>query len=93
MLTVLRVNHAKTVNNQRTQSCISLIGVWTVSQGKGDMVTYWLEGKRSAAPAKDARNPVTLQESERDPETHTDDYSSIPGVLSGSDDADLLCDP
>uniref|UniRef100_A0A672MRP3 guanylate cyclase n=1 Tax=Sinocyclocheilus grahami TaxID=75366 RepID=A0A672MRP3_SINGR len=53
------------------------------SQGKGDMVTYWLEGKRAAAPAKDARNP----------ETHTDDYSSIPGVLSGSDSADLLCDP
>ncbi|XP_016359873.1 atrial natriuretic peptide receptor 1 [Sinocyclocheilus anshuiensis] len=52
-------------------------------KGKGDMVTYWLEGKRAAAPAKDARNP----------ETHTDDYSSIPGVLSGSDSADLLCDP
>ncbi|KAL0149958.1 hypothetical protein M9458_054617, partial [Cirrhinus mrigala] len=64
--------------------------------GKGDMVTYWLEGKRSAAPAKDVKRPVTLQESERPatvPDTHTDDYSSIPGVLSGSDSSDLLCDP
>ncbi|RXN08415.1 atrial natriuretic peptide receptor 1-like protein [Labeo rohita] len=65
-------------------------------KGKGDMVTYWLEGKRSAAPAKDVKKPVTLQESERPatvPDTHTDDYSSIPGVLSGSDSSDLLCDP
>ncbi|KAI2649376.1 Atrial natriuretic peptide receptor 2 [Labeo rohita] len=64
--------------------------------GQGDMVTYWLEGKRSAAPAKDVKKPVTLQESERPatvPDTHTDDYSSIPGVLSGSDSSDLLCDP
>ncbi|XP_073678888.1 atrial natriuretic peptide receptor 1 [Garra rufa] len=65
-------------------------------KGKGDMVTYWLEGKHSAAPAKDVKKPVTLQESERPatvPDTHTDDYSSIPGVLSGSDSSDLLCDP
>ncbi|KAF4096230.1 atrial natriuretic peptide receptor 1 [Onychostoma macrolepis] len=62
-------------------------------KGKGDMVTHWLEGKCSSAPAKDARKPVTLQESERVPETLADDYSSIPGVLSGSDSADLLRDP
>ncbi len=40
------------------------------------METHWLEGKRSA-PAE------TLQESERVPETLDEDYSSIPGVLSG----------
>ncbi|XP_043088469.1 atrial natriuretic peptide receptor 2 isoform X2 [Puntigrus tetrazona] len=56
-------------------------------KGKGDMVTYWLEGKRSSAPVKDSRRPVML------PETPADDYSSIPGVPSGSDGADLLPDP
>ncbi|XP_016111881.1 atrial natriuretic peptide receptor 2-like [Sinocyclocheilus grahami] len=69
-----------------TNVCVALPGQTGAEcslRGKGDMVTYWLEGKRAAAPAKDARNP----------ETHTDDYSSIPGVLSGSDSADLLCDP
>ncbi|XP_056588336.1 atrial natriuretic peptide receptor 1 [Triplophysa dalaica] len=54
-------------------------------KGKGDMVTYWLEGKRAAAPGKDSKKPALLQESE--------DYTSIPGVLSPSNSTDLLCDP
>ncbi|XP_065601277.1 atrial natriuretic peptide receptor 2-like [Cyrtonyx montezumae] len=45
-------------------------------KGKGDMITYWLEGKKACATQKTAPSPsVTLQDSNRA------SFSLIPGVL------------
>lgn len=47
-----------------------------LSQGKGDMITYWLEGKKASATHKTVPNPsVTLQDPNRT------SFSLIPGVL------------
>ncbi|TRZ04018.1 hypothetical protein DNTS_031185 [Danionella cerebrum] len=44
-----------------TLTCRGLLQV----KGKGDMVTYWLEGKHSSAPNKDQKKPAMLQELEK----------------------------
>ncbi|KAM9167232.1 atrial natriuretic peptide receptor 1-like isoform 2-T2 [Mergus octosetaceus] len=47
-------------------------------KGKGDMVTYWLEGKKASATQKDVPSPsVTLQDPNRT------SFSLIPGVFQG----------
>ncbi|KAK7129468.1 hypothetical protein R3I94_017622 [Phoxinus phoxinus] len=63
-------------------------------KGKGDMVTYWLEGKHSSAPSKDAKAlpPQELERPVSVPELQNEDFSSIPGVLSSSDSTGPLCD-
>ncbi|XP_075787560.1 soluble guanylate cyclase 89Da-like [Pelodiscus sinensis] len=45
-------------------------------KGKGDMVTYWLEGKKDTAIQKQAPIPTTTSQ---DPDGTT--FSLIPGVL------------
>nr|XP_047906539.1 atrial natriuretic peptide receptor 1-like isoform X7 [Anser cygnoides] len=47
-------------------------------KGKGDMVTYWLEGKKASATQKEVPSPsVTLQDPNRT------SFSLIPGVFQG----------
>ncbi|XP_035166892.1 atrial natriuretic peptide receptor 1-like [Oxyura jamaicensis] len=47
-------------------------------KGKGDMVTYWLEGKKASATQKEVPSPsVTLQDPSRT------SFSLIPGVFQG----------
>ncbi|KAM4706822.1 atrial natriuretic peptide receptor 1-like [Discoglossus pictus] len=45
-------------------------------KGKGDMVTYWLEGKTTPSKKGSQTNSTTIQEMERDT------FNLIPGVLS-----------
>lgn len=63
-------------------------------QGKGDMVTYWLEGKKTSLVSKEV-SPVTkttkhiTMETEKEMEKEEELYSSMPGFLND----DLLLDP
>ncbi|KAG7461783.1 hypothetical protein MATL_G00194710 [Megalops atlanticus] len=53
-------------------------------KGKGDMVTYWLEGKQAVPVVKDhGKKPPPMPENEKD------HYTSIPGFLN----TDQLIDP
>ncbi|KAK2863413.1 hypothetical protein Q5P01_002946 [Channa striata] len=59
-------------------------------KGKGDMVTYWLEGKKMSLICKDVSSDAktsknVTMEKEKEPEA----YSSVPGFVS----EDLLLDP
>ncbi|XP_005754328.1 atrial natriuretic peptide receptor 1 [Pundamilia nyererei] len=63
-------------------------------KGKGDMVTYWLEGKKTSLVSKDIiADPKTAKlittETEEEAEKKQELYSSIPGYLND----DLLLDP
>lgn len=52
--------------------------IHSLPQGKGDMVTYWLEGKKASATQKEVPSPsVTLQDLNRT------SFSLIPGVFQG----------
>ncbi|CAJ1048421.1 atrial natriuretic peptide receptor 1-like [Xyrichtys novacula] len=62
-------------------------------KGKGDMVTYWLEGKKSSYVSKDVsidaktNKAVTMETKEAGQEEEL--YASMPGVLNG----DFFLDP
>ncbi|KAM4537078.1 atrial natriuretic peptide receptor 1 [Odontesthes bonariensis] len=61
-------------------------------KGKGDMVTYWLEGKKTSLTSKDADPDASAPKRVNvEPETETDrePYSSMPGFVND----DLLMSP
>ncbi|KAM7376847.1 hypothetical protein PAMA_013558 [Pampus argenteus] len=73
-----------------------IIDNYDVYKGKGDMVTYWLEGKKTSLVSKDvspdakATKHVTMElEKEMETEKERELYSSIPGFLNH----DCLLDP
>ncbi|XP_041041448.1 atrial natriuretic peptide receptor 1 isoform X3 [Carcharodon carcharias] len=51
-------------------------------KGKGDMVTYWLEGKQSSASSTSVNTPPNPENINPVPESEKETYSVIPGVLS-----------
>ncbi|XP_078385362.1 atrial natriuretic peptide receptor 1 isoform X2 [Cetorhinus maximus] len=51
-------------------------------KGKGDMVTYWLEGKQSSASSTSVNAPTNPENIKPVPESEKETYSVIPGVLS-----------
>ncbi|KAI3376433.1 hypothetical protein L3Q82_016448 [Scortum barcoo] len=61
-------------------------------KGKGDMVTYWLEGKKSSLVSKDVNSDAKTTKQiamEMEAEEERELYSSIPGFLNN----DCLLDP
>ncbi|XP_035989325.1 atrial natriuretic peptide receptor 1 [Fundulus heteroclitus] len=59
-------------------------------KGKGDMVTYWLEGKKTSGGSKDVGNDTrAAKQHNLEAEKEKDLYSSVPGFISD----DLLMDP
>lgn len=79
----------------KTGSCpVNTLDLINFFQGKGDMVTYWLEGKKTSLVSKDIiADPKTAKlittETEEEAEKKQELYSSIPGYLND----DLLLDP
>ena len=63
----------------------------SVCQGKGDMVTYWLEGKQGDLRYKTVApdNPSPAKPGLRDMESERDLLGSIPGSVNG----DVLLSP
>lgn len=69
------------------------VTVPSVHQGKGDMVTYWLEGKKASLASKDVGPDAKTtkhiaMETEKETEREQELYSSMPGFLND----DLLLD-
>ncbi|KAF3698198.1 Atrial natriuretic peptide receptor 2 [Channa argus] len=59
-------------------------------KGKGDMVTYWLEGKKMSLTSKDVSSDAkTSQHIPMEKEKEQEAYSSVPGFVN----EDLLLDP
>ena len=64
----------------------------SLPQGKGDMVTYWLEGKQASVSCKDPYQDPSRVSSKKPavvPDSDRELYSSMPGFLNH----DLLLDP
>lgn len=79
----------------KTGSCpVNTLDLIHLFQGKGDMVTYWLEGKKTSLVSKDIiadtkTAKLITTETEEEAEKERELYSSIPGYLND----DLLLDP